>query len=153
MLALWNIVVFVDRGFRYEIQEGPGGQDLGRKLIQHAAKNVSNLITTIVNNTNIDSIHIIGDLSYADGHTQIWNTYMDMIEPFASRVPTMVAVGNHEYDYDTLGDGSKDASGVNTSNVFHPSWGGKAFHDEGGECGVSIAKRFAAPNNGNKIFW
>ena len=118
-----------------------------------AAKNVSNLITTIVNNTNIDSIHIIGDLSYADGHTQIWGTYMDMIEPFASQVPTMVAVGNHEYDYDTLGDGSKDASGVNTSDVFHPSWGGKAFHDEGGECGVSIAKRFAAPNNGNKIFW
>ena len=118
-----------------------------------AAKNVSNLITTIVNKTSIDSIHIIGDLSYADGHTQIWGNYMDMIEPFASRVPTMVAAGNHEYDYDTLGDGTKDASGVNTSDVFHPSWGGKAFHDEGGECGVSIAKRFAAPNNGNKIFW
>jgi len=118
-----------------------------------AGQNVSSLITSLVENQTVDSIHIIGDLSYADGNTHIWDKYMEMIEPFASRVPTMVAVGNHEYDY-KRGDGSKtDASGMKTDEVFHPSWGGKGFHDEGGECGVPFAKRFAAPNNGNLIFW
>jgi len=118
-----------------------------------AGQNVSSLITSLVKNRTVDSIHIVGDLSYADGNTNIWDMYMDMIEPFASRVPTMVAVGNHEYDY-KRGDGSKtDASGMKTDEVFHPSWGGKSFHDEGGECGIPFAKRFAAPNNGNLIFW
>lgn len=119
-----------------------------------AGQNVSSLLYSLTLKQTVDSIHIIGDLSYADGNTQIWDKYMDMIEPFASRIPTMVAVGNHEYDYKSIGDGSKkDASGVKTDEVFHPSWGGNGFHDEGGECGVPIAKRFAAPNNGNSLFW
>jgi len=125
----------------------------GTKHGDGAGQNVTRLITSLASNHTVDSIHIIGDLSYADGSTQIWDKYMDMIEPFASRIPTMVAVGNHEYDY-TRGDGSKmDGSGIKTNETFHPSWGGSGFHDEGGECGVPFAKRFAAPNNGNSIFW
>eukprot|EP00986_Skeletonema_menzelii_P011528 scaffold5949_cov150-Skeletonema_menzelii.AAC.4 len=119
-----------------------------------AGQNVSRLITSLsLKNHTVDSIHIIGDLSYADGNTHTWDKYMDMIEPFASRIPTMVAVGNHEYDY-KRGDGSKeDGSGIKTNQTFHPSWGGHGFHDEGGECGVPFAKRFAAPDNGNSVFW
>ncbi|KAK1732869.1 purple acid phosphatase [Skeletonema marinoi] len=125
----------------------------GTKHGDGAGQNVTRLITSLASNHTVDSIHIIGDLSYADGSTDIWDKYMDMIEPFASRIPTMVAVGNHEYDY-TRGDGSKkDGSGIKTNETFHPSWGGSGFHDEGGECGVPFAKRFAAPNNGNSIFW
>lgn len=73
-----------------------------------AGQNVSILIANIVNNnqSQIDSIHIIGDQVYADGNTHVWDHYMEMIEPFASRIPTMVAVDNHEYDYH-VGDGSK----------------------------------------------
>lgn len=118
-----------------------------------AGQNVTRLITSLSLNHTVDSVHIIGDLSYADGNTHIWDRYMNMIEPFASRIPTMVAVGNHEYDY-TRGDGSKkDGSGVRTNETFHPSWGGRGFWDEGGECGVPIVKRFASPNNGNSVFW
>ena len=118
-----------------------------------AGRNVTRLITTLTLNQTIDSIHIVGDLSYADGSTNVWEQYMNMIQPFASRVPTMVVVGNHDYDY-AKGDGSKtDGSGVKTDKVFHPAWGGQSFHDEGGECGVPFAKRFAAPNNGNSVFW
>jgi len=118
-----------------------------------AGQNVTRLITSLSLNHTVDSVHIIGDLSYADGNTHIWDQYMNMIEPFASRIPTMVAAGNHEYDY-TSGDGSKkDGSGVKTNETFHPSWGGNGFSDEGGECGVPFAKRFAAPNNGNSVFW
>ncbi len=30
---------------------------------------------------------------------QIWDAFMDSIEPFARRIPYMVGTGNHEYDY------------------------------------------------------
>ena len=30
---------------------------------------------------------------------QIWDAFMDSIEPFAKRIPYMVGTGNHEYDY------------------------------------------------------
>jgi hypothetical protein len=38
----------------------------------------------------------VGDISYADGDPEIWDSFMDSIEPIASRVPYMVAIGNHE---------------------------------------------------------
>jgi len=41
----------------------------------------------------------VGDLSYADGTPSAWPTFMDLIEPVAKRVPYMIAIGNHEFDY------------------------------------------------------
>ncbi len=38
----------------------------------------------------------VGDISYANGDPDIWDSFMDGIEPVASRVPYMVAIGNHE---------------------------------------------------------
>ncbi|KAL7543835.1 hypothetical protein ACHAXR_013183 [Thalassiosira sp. AJA248-18] len=61
-----------------------------------------------------------------------------MIQSYASRVPVMVGVGNHEYDHTEGGGGGKDPSGVLSA---------------GGECGVPVSKRFAAPDNGNGVFW
>ena len=31
-----------------------------------------------------------GDIAYADGDPRVWDTFMDGIEPYASRVPYMV---------------------------------------------------------------
>lgn len=39
----------------------------------------------------------VGDLSYADGHYDRWNTWMEGIEPVSAKVPYMIAIGNHEY--------------------------------------------------------
>ena len=51
--------------------------------------------------------------------SQIWDTFMDYIEPFAARVPYMIGVGNHEYDY---GKGSeRDPSGA--AGPYEPDWG------------------------------
>mmetsp|Transcript_17410 Transcript_17410/g.37680 ORF Transcript_17410/g.37680 Transcript_17410/m.37680 type:complete len:284 (+) Transcript_17410:61-912(+) len=102
-------------------------------------------------NQTINSIHHIGDLSYACGAGHIWDAFMDMIQPFAARVPMMVGVGNKEYDH-TAGGKGKDPSGMETEFGFQPTWGtfGTA---SGGECGVPISKRFAAPENGNGVFW
>ena len=41
------------------------------------------------------AIHHLGDLSYAKGAAHIWDEWMEMIEPFASRIPLMIAIGNH----------------------------------------------------------
>lgn len=40
-----------------------------------------------------DMVLHVGDLSYANGREYVWNSFMDAIEPAASRVPYMVAVG------------------------------------------------------------
>lgn len=38
----------------------------------------------------------VGDLSYANGHPEIWDSFLEGLQPFAARIPYMVAVGNHE---------------------------------------------------------
>ena len=115
---------------------------------------VTKLISSIVNNETIDAVHLIGDLAYAHGSGHLWDAFQEMIQPYASRVPTMVAVGNHEYDHNkTVGDGVKDPSGVTNPGGYHPNWGDGEFNSTGGECGVPVSKRFAAPDNGNGVFW
>ncbi|EGC32941.1 hypothetical protein DICPUDRAFT_155063 [Dictyostelium purpureum] len=73
------------------------------------------------------NIHHIGDISYAVGVSFIWDYYFDSMEPIISKVPYMVSIGNHEYDY--LGQ------------EFLPSWSNYGT-DSGGECGVPYNKRF-----------
>jgi len=102
-------------------------------------------------------VHHFGDLSYARGSAYLWDAWLDMVEPFASRIPLMVGVGNHEYDHTTGGIG-RDPSGVTTDDGFRPAWGNFRT-DSGGECGVPIAKRFRAPitkqgnYTSNGVFW
>jgi hypothetical protein len=119
---------------------------------QAAAQDVVDLITTIIRNETISSIHHVGDLSYANGANRIWEKYMNMIQPYASRVPITVGVGNHEYDHTQGGGAGKDPSGVKDDGGFQPYWG--HFNQaSGGECGVPVNKRFAVPENGNGVFW
>ena len=47
----------------------------------------------------IDAVIHSGDVSYADGFMQHWDTFFNKIEPIASRVPYMVTPGNHEFWY------------------------------------------------------
>ncbi|TMW64559.1 hypothetical protein Poli38472_011439 [Pythium oligandrum] len=95
------------------------------------------------------AIFHVGDLSYAMGRTYLWDQFGSMIEPVAARLPYMVGVGNHEYDY--LSGGEKDPSGA-SGNGFHPSFGNYAG-DSQGECGVPYNKRYIMPANGNQAFW
>jgi hypothetical protein len=93
----------------------------------------------------------VGDLSYAKGRQYIWDQFGPLIEPIASSLPYMVALGNHEYDYMSGGEG-KDLSGAGKTNGFHPPEGNYK-NDSNGECGVPAAKRFHMPDNGNQMFW
>jgi Calcineurin-like phosphoesterase len=77
-----------------------------------------------------------------------------MIEPFSTRIPLMIAIGNHEYDHVAGGKG-KDPSGVKTDDGFQPTWGNFMVNDSGGECGVPTARRFRMPSSAksNGVFW
>ncbi|CDP15399.1 unnamed protein product [Coffea canephora] len=39
-----------------------------------------------------------GDLSYADTHQQLWDSFGRLVEPYANRRPWMVTEGNHEIE-------------------------------------------------------
>ena len=41
----------------------------------------------------------VGDLSYADGDPKSWVKFLKEIEFISSKVPYMVAIGNHDYSY------------------------------------------------------
>lgn len=92
----------------------------------------------------------VGDISYARGRTFLWDQFGAMVQPIASKLPYMVALGNHEYDYTSGGE--RDVSGAGATNGWHPA-AGNYKQDSGGECGLPAAKRFHMPDNGNQMFW
>ena len=63
------------------------------------ANETAKLATREVQNNNVRMVHHFGDLSYARGVGHIWDQWMTIIQPYASRVPYMVGIGNHEFDY------------------------------------------------------
>ena len=67
----------------------------------------------------IDAIIHSGDISYANGHIQSYDFFMDMISPIAGSVIYLTTVGNHESDW------------VNTETLQYEL--GKS---SGGECGL-----------------
>jgi len=72
----------------------------------------------------------VGDLSYAVGRAYRWDMFMNEIEPLSTRLPFMVVIGNHEYDY--------------IGQVFSPPWS-NYYNDSDGECGVPTKQRFIMP--------
>jgi hypothetical protein len=113
--------------------------------------------------TKVRAVHHFGDLSYARGAAFLWDEWLTMVQAFSTRLPLMIAVGNHEYDYTTTTTttthtNEKDPSGVNASHGYMPKWGNFG-DDSGGECGVPVAKRFAMPGSttdhqgSNSVFW
>jgi hypothetical protein len=53
-------------------------------------------LTDEVDSGNFDSIFHIGDLSYATGFLVEWDFFLQLINPVASQVSYMTAIGNHE---------------------------------------------------------
>ena len=88
-----------------------------------------------------------GDLSYAVGYAYLWEQWLHLIQPYATALPYMVGLGNHEQDHSS--GGGMDPSGAQ-GDGFHPSWGNFGG-DSGGECGVPVFNRFHMPDNGNKV--
>jgi hypothetical protein len=49
----------------------------------------------VARDPDIRAVHHFGDLSYARGAAHIWEEWLAVVEVFATRVPLMIAVGNH----------------------------------------------------------
>lgn len=65
---------------------------------------VADLGTTAISNTSVhvlrsfdpDVVLFAGDLSYADGFGEVWDTFGNMMEPLAATVPILITGGDHE---------------------------------------------------------
>ncbi|KAG6595882.1 putative calcineurin-like phosphoesterase [Phytophthora cinnamomi] len=93
-----------------------------------------------------------GDISYARSVGYLWDQFFHMIEPYATRLPYMVGIGNHEYDYTTGGKHDLSGGMLPYGGSFNPSWGNFGI-DSAGECGVPMHHRWHAPKTGNWIYW
>ncbi|XLS44338.1 hypothetical protein HN51_001203, partial [Arachis hypogaea] len=60
------------------------------------ALSVISAIDEEVKSKNVDSVFHIGDISYATGFLVEWDFFLSLINPVASRVSYMTAIGNHE---------------------------------------------------------
>jgi phosphodiesterase/alkaline phosphatase D-like protein len=80
----------------------------------------------------------IGDISYAIGYSWRWEQFFSDIEPIASTMPYMVAIGNHEYDW--------------PGQSFKPNWSNYGY-DSGGECGMPYFKRFKMPGATTNLWY
>eukprot|EP00391_Amoebophrya_sp_Ameob2_P003770 CAMPEP_0179004488 /NCGR_PEP_ID=MMETSP0795-20121207/13334_1 /TAXON_ID=88552 /ORGANISM="Amoebophrya sp., Strain Ameob2" /LENGTH=807 /DNA_ID=CAMNT_0020698759 /DNA_START=269 /DNA_END=2692 /DNA_ORIENTATION=+ len=113
-----------------------------------------------------------GDLAYAWSVGYIWELWQAQLQTtIAARMPYMVSVGNHEYDYFSRGSDCRKDPSNNVPNKsplfdcdfvrqdprkdfgFHPRWGNYG-DDSKGECAVPVVHRFPnPPPSGHGIFW
>ncbi|NKF23360.1 purple acid phosphatase family protein [Solimonas marina] len=89
----------------------------------HATSDASRAVLAGVQARAPDFVVIAGDLSYANGEQPVWDTYFDMLDPVASRLPVMTCPGNHE-NKDGDGDGYR-------SRVSQPGQGTYYSFDHG----------------------
>uniref|UniRef100_J3MYZ8 Purple acid phosphatase n=1 Tax=Oryza brachyantha TaxID=4533 RepID=J3MYZ8_ORYBR len=124
--SLQRVVIFGDMGLGQSDGSNelagfqPGAQVTTERLIEDLP--------------NYDAVFHIGDLSYANGFLAQWDQFTAQIEPVASRVPYMVASGNHERT-------SRDTGGFYNGDDSH------------GECGVPAETYFYAPAENRGKFW
>jgi predicted phosphodiesterase len=89
---LLNFITLPDVGDHRQISFGIIG-DLGQT--DHSLETVNH----ILQDRSVKMILHAGDLSYADCNQPLWDSYGEMIEPLAKKIPWMVCAGNHEIEY------------------------------------------------------
>lgn len=102
--------------------------------IQPGSITVIEAIANEVSAGNVDSIFHIGDISYATGFLVEWDYFLHQINPVASTVSYMSAIGNHERDY------------IGTGSVY-------ITPDSGGECGIPYDTYFPMPTPAKDKPW
>ncbi|KAJ8568097.1 hypothetical protein K7X08_020819 [Anisodus acutangulus] len=124
--SLQRIVIFGDMGK----QERDGSNE-------YANYQPGSLMTTdtlVKDLDNIDAVFLIGDLPYANGYISQWDQFTAQVEPITSRVPFMIASGNHERTWE------------NSGSLY-------TGLDSGGECGVPAETLYYVPAENRAKFW
>ena len=120
-----------------------------------AAIGVSRALTTAAEDGHVDAAFLFGDLSYAVGYGSVWDEFCEQITPFASRVPLLTSLGNHDFDgtaaqwawmrgRDVRSAGSNGGGELDASATRSPR-DRYGRGDSGGECGVPSSVRFPTP--------
>lgn len=123
--SLLNFVVLGDMGAFAERGDSKAGD-----------VNVTKVLKSLVD--ELDVVVHVGDLAYGNEAAYYWRYWMEEIEPVASRVPWMVACGNHDCLY--------------AGQAFQPSWPGYFLSGgDGGECGVPFNSRFWMPGDASFV--
>ncbi|KAL2649881.1 hypothetical protein R1flu_018009 [Riccia fluitans] len=102
--------------------------------IQPGSIPVVDAITGVVSTEKVDFVFHIGDISYATGFLVEWDNFLELIQPIASRVSYMTAVGNHERDHPLSG------------SYYEKT-------DSGGECGIPYYNYFPMPTPAQDKPW
>lgn len=113
---------------------GKGERDGSNEYNNYQPGSLNTTDQLIKDLNNIDIIFHIGDITYANGYISQWDQFTSQIEPIASRVPYMIASGNHERDWPGTGS-------------FYNGM------DSGGECGVLAQNMFFVPAKNREKFW
>ncbi|CAK9330298.1 unnamed protein product [Citrullus colocynthis] len=124
--SLQRVIIFGDMG--------KGQRDGSNEYSNYQPGALNTTDQLIKDLDNIDIVFHIGDLSYANGYLSEWDQFTAQVQPIASRVPYMVASGNHERDW------------PNTGSFY-------ANMDSGGECGVPAETMFYFPAENRAKFW
>ncbi|XP_022157882.1 nucleotide pyrophosphatase/phosphodiesterase-like [Momordica charantia] len=124
----FNFIAFGDMG------KAPLDSSSVEHYIQPGSIPVVKAMEEEVESGEIDAVFHIGDISYATGFLVEWDFFLHLINPIASRVPYMTAIGNHERDYDESGSMYK-------------------LPDSGGECGVPYETYFQMPISAKDEPW
>ncbi|CAN1314117.1 Probable inactive purple acid phosphatase 1 [Linum perenne] len=124
--SVQRVVIFGDMGK----DEADGSNEYND--YQHGALNTTKQLVNDLK--DIDIVFHIGDIVYANGYLSQWDQFTAQVAPITSKVPYMVASGNHERDWP--GSGS--------------FYGNK---DSGGECGVMAETMFYVPAENRAKFW
>jgi len=98
--------------------------------------NTTERLSMLAKAGDIDAVLHFGDLAYAVGYQSVWQEYMSQVSAFASRVPYMTSVGNHEFDEET----SEWPPLLQATPSLYMK------NDSGGECGVPALTFFPAPH-------
>ncbi|KAM0060094.1 putative phosphodiesterase I [Helianthus debilis subsp. tardiflorus] len=124
--SLQRVIIFGDMG---------KGERDGSNAYSNKHPGAINTTDTLIKDLeNYDIVLHIGDMSYANGYISQWDQFLAQMEPISSKVPYMVASGNHERDWPNSGS-------------FYD------VDDSGGECGVPAETLFYVPAENRAKFW
>ncbi|KAM0836044.1 hypothetical protein ACQ4PT_062558 [Festuca glaucescens] len=124
--SLQRVVIFGDLGKA----ERDGSNEY--QNFQPASRNTTDAVIRDLDNTDV--VFHIGDISYANGYLSQWDQFTQQVEPITSRVPYMLASGNHERDF------------PNSGSFYNGT-------DSGGECGVPAATMYYVPTENRANYW
>jgi len=133
--AKTTLALFADMG------RGSDGDAETWRAYGRPALNVSAALAADARRGEMDAVFLFGDLSYATGYASVWDDWSALIEPWASRVPFVSNMGNHEMDSPKSSWPSDRVADV---------YGG---NDSGGECGVPATRLYPTPRAGPDADW